>query len=298
MASEELMQELLAHGKLSKQGSVMAKGQQPEWRRNLPQTLGPTAGTGAQAALDLLDALLALGPSPLDAAGGGGAADNLAGVFRDIGLKRVSGDLSPIQYLMELQMQPRYERYRQLVQGMVRRGLGERFPVFRGKEQTDPLIKALMQGESRLPAVTAVSLDPQTAQSFAHKGVQYSRKPAYVMKGQATPESVQALVPRRGTPGAHEQELVINPNLTLQRQLVGKASLGDYGSVHWTKPGTRAPLPDIMKVLLEGGPVRKMQSVGPRIKPAPWEAANNKMLELLAAGVPYNEALNKVTGIY
>jgi hypothetical protein len=75
------LKEALAHQELAKSGSVMAKGQQPQWRRNLPQSLGPTLGTGAQAGLDLIEALLSFGPNPLDAAGGS-AAQILPGTWK------------------------------------------------------------------------------------------------------------------------------------------------------------------------------------------------------------------------
>jgi hypothetical protein len=66
-----LLEELLAHQELKQSGSVMARDQKPEWRRNLPETLGPTLGTGVQTGMDLLDALLSFGPSPTDAVGSG-----------------------------------------------------------------------------------------------------------------------------------------------------------------------------------------------------------------------------------
>src|SRR5919108_4478546 len=71
------LEELLAHQALASQGSVMARNQEPEWRRNLPQTLGSTLGTGAQTILDLIDTALMLGPAPSDAFGG--KAANVAG---------------------------------------------------------------------------------------------------------------------------------------------------------------------------------------------------------------------------
>jgi hypothetical protein len=66
---DELLNSLLAEEELKRQDSVMTRPQQPAWRKNLHRTLGPTLGTGVQAGMDLLDALLAFGPSPLDAAG-------------------------------------------------------------------------------------------------------------------------------------------------------------------------------------------------------------------------------------
>jgi len=67
------MEELMAHQELAQGGSLMARDEKPEWRKNLPNTLGPNLGTGVQTGMDLLDALLSFGPSPLDAAGGSGA---------------------------------------------------------------------------------------------------------------------------------------------------------------------------------------------------------------------------------
>src|SRR5688572_572222 len=60
-----LMEDIMAEAQLKEAGSVMAKPQQPDWRKNLPRTLGPTAGTGVQAGMDLLDAVLKLG-NPLE----------------------------------------------------------------------------------------------------------------------------------------------------------------------------------------------------------------------------------------
>jgi len=67
--AEDLWSELLAQEELSKAGSVMAKPQQPQWRRNLPQTLGPTAGTAVQSGMDLLDAVLSFA-NPVENIGG------------------------------------------------------------------------------------------------------------------------------------------------------------------------------------------------------------------------------------
>lgn len=256
-----LLEEVLAQRELANAGSVMAKPQLPQWRQQLPQTLGPTAGTAAQAGLSLLDALLSFGPNPLDAAGGGGGqVDNLAGIFRTIGLKRAGGDLNPAEYIAELMAQPKYERYRELVQGMVRRGLGDEFPVFRGKAQVDPLIKALTGASKELPGTTAVSLDPNIAEYFARVGAEQTRKPAYIMKGRATPESVQALVPRRNTHG-HEQELLLDPAQLLKNELAAKAMDMGYGSVEFVKPNAGGPIDDIIKELTSGELIRSMSPV-------------------------------------
>jgi len=68
---EDLMRENAAQQELKAAGSVMARDQKPQWRQDLPQTYGATVGTGMQTGLDLLDALLQFGPTPLDAGGSG-----------------------------------------------------------------------------------------------------------------------------------------------------------------------------------------------------------------------------------
>ena len=68
-----LMEELIAEAKLKDAGSVMAKPQQPQWRKNLPRTLGPTGGTGVQAGLDLLEMVLGLA-NPVENVSGPSAA--------------------------------------------------------------------------------------------------------------------------------------------------------------------------------------------------------------------------------
>lgn len=216
-----------AQQQLAQQGSVMARPQLPQWRQNLPQTLGPTAGTAAQAGLNLVDMLTKF-ISPLDAMAPGGesALAHVPGTYRAIGLERsgASGTLNPAQYLAKLQTQPNYERFKQLVQMITRQNLGESFPVARGASQIDPLVQAINAG-SRMP-VTAVTHDvtqgtAPTAERFAQTMAETQRKPTFVTQGMATPQDVAAFVPRRGQYSG-EAELILNPTAQFQPQLTGK----------------------------------------------------------------------------
>lgn len=93
MTLEEILRASSAEQQLQAGGSLMAN-RQPEWRRSLPQALGPTAGTAAQAGLSLLDALLGMvGPSPLDAIGGGGS-QAILGPIRTAGQKKMVSGLA------------------------------------------------------------------------------------------------------------------------------------------------------------------------------------------------------------
>jgi len=234
-------QQAMAQQQLQQQGSVMGQPQQSAMRRD------PLLG----ALLSVLDVPAALGPTPVDAfsggaakaAGGAGLAQLLqgllggggqpqgadeAGIFRQLGMQRAGGLLNPAEYLMQLQSQPNYQRYLQLVQGMVKRGLGEQFPVARGKAQTDPLIQALQAGRggSDLP-VTAVThgVNPEGfanfAENFAQNEAYKTRKPTYVAQGTATPGDVAALVPRRQA-YSHEKELILKPTAGFAPQLAAK----------------------------------------------------------------------------
>lgn len=164
----------------------------------------------------------------------------MQGVFRQIGMQRAGGLLNPAEYLQRLQEQPNYQRYRELVQNMVRRGLGEQFPVARGKEQTDPLIRALLAGQSgaalpatavthagTVPGATGFSTNMPSqglqdiAEQFAQGAAEKFRKPSYVAQGIATPADVAALVPRRQAYG-HEAELLLNPTESFAPQLTAK----------------------------------------------------------------------------
>jgi len=257
------LEEALAQQQLQQAGSVMGRPQQPGWRQNLPQTLGPTLGTGAQAGMDLLDMLMGQ-VSPLDAAGGGAANAVMGplgkfekvgykpGQFRAAGLERTGGDLNPAQFVTLLQSMPGYERFRQLSQNMVRKGMGNEFPVYRGKAQTDPLMQALLNSQP-LPPVTAVTSDPNIARHFAETGAQMTRKPTYVMKGRATPEDIYGLVPRRDTHG-HEGELLLNamnmknPELAVKYFDAGGGMIQPTAPMkNWAAPGPAGPVAPVGK---------------------------------------------------
>jgi len=82
-----LEDEIRANQYLQSQGSVMARPQQPEWRRNL----SPLAGT----LLDMIDKVLSFGPSPLDAAGGGAKGlEAVLGPIRTAAEKKIVGSLA------------------------------------------------------------------------------------------------------------------------------------------------------------------------------------------------------------
>lgn len=242
MDSEQLKREILAQMQLQDAGSVMARPQLPEWRKDNP-TLN--------AILSVLDLGAGLGPSPVDAFGGkaaqlagqaglgqllsgllglGGEPSGAqeAGVYRQLGMQRAGGFLNPKEYIQKLQELPNYQRYLQLVQQMVRRGLGEQFPVARGKQHNDPLMQALQQNLSgeQLPA-TAVTYGvggtgfSDTAEKFAREAAEKTRKPTYVAQGTARPEDVAALVPRRQA-YSHEKELVLKPTSGFQPQLAAR----------------------------------------------------------------------------
>jgi hypothetical protein len=221
----ELLREVMAHQELARQGSVMTKPQVPEWRRNSP----------------LLDTILTLidrglefgGPQPTD-------AGNLAGIFRTIGLQRVDGSMSAPDWLAEIMAQPRYERFKQLTQSLVRRGLGDEFQVFRGKAQTDPLMKALT-GQGDLPPVVATSLLPDIADFFARVDAEKMRKPAMLMRGTATPEAVPGLLPRRMTHG-HEREMIVMPEKMPQKEIAARVLDDPRSGIQYTRP--RDPMSD------------------------------------------------------
>jgi hypothetical protein len=128
---------------------------------------------------------------------------------------------------------------------MVKRGLGESFPVARGKEQTDPLMQALQQGLSGkdLPA-TAITYNPTAdiAERFAQNAAEKTRKPTYVAQGTASPADVAALVPRRQA-YSHEQELVLKPTATFQPQLSAKY-IPPSGQFPWVERKSLVPSAD------------------------------------------------------
>jgi hypothetical protein len=146
-------------------------------------------------------------------------------------MQRAGGLLNPAEYIQRLTEQANYPRYLQLVQNMVRRGLGGEFPVARGKAQTDPLIQALQRGQGgdALPP-TAVTYGNhpypgqpymQTAENFAQAEAYKTRKPTYVAQGTARPEDVAGLVPRRQAYG-EERELVLKPTEQFNPQLTAR----------------------------------------------------------------------------
>lgn len=267
---EQLKREILAQMQLQSQGSVMSKDRSPRPFQGSPiidpllQTIqqmlsvaGPTPGDAFQKA-----PAAAAGVGGLLAAliGDGSSSGQDAGIYRQIGMQRAGGLLNPAEYLMQLQSQPNYQRYLQLVQNMVRRGLGESFPVARGKGQTDPLMQALQQGKTgeQLPA-TAITYSPTSdiAERFAQSTAEKTRKPAYVAKGTASPQDVAALVPRRQA-YSHEQELILKPTETFQPQLAAKY-IPPSGQFPWVERKELPRLPtgvdpvteSIMKALAE-----------------------------------------------
>lgn len=151
----------------------------------------------------------------------------LAGVFRDIGLKRIVGELTPEQAVIQMQAQPQFQRFLQLVQGMVRRGLGESFPVFRGISPGEAA--ALSKAD---PLATAVSTTKDVAEGFARRqsnptwaGMTKQPAEGIVLQGQAAPEAVLGLLPKRatGAMGQLEKELLIDPRkLAEPFQAVGR----------------------------------------------------------------------------
>jgi hypothetical protein len=211
--TQAYLKEAKADNQLNQAGSVMGSAKAGE--RETLNNQGPLIYT-------LLQLLKGGGMDPTTAGGPG----QQAGVFRELGLLRKGGDLNPAQYLMQAQAQPGYQRFQQLVQNMIRRSLGESIPVARGAAQTDPLIQALQAG--RQAPVTAVTTQAEgmfpTAERFAQTYAETSRKPSYVMQGTAAPEDVAGLLPRRGTPHAHESELILNPTPGFQGNLVARYS--------------------------------------------------------------------------
>jgi len=222
-SSDALVRELAAQQELERQGSVMAKPQ---------NTQGPAMRT-------ISTLINALDPTNWMGGVGGAGLAHVPGTYRSIGLARAAGDMNPTQYAAAIQAQPNVQRFLSLVQSLVRRapGYGEEFPIFRGKQITDPLIKALSQNSSELP-ITAVSTKPDIADYFARVAAETTRKPAMIAAGKGTPESVVGLLPRRNTMAAHEGELVINPNLLKERpQLMAQVSF-DKGMPFYTTPRT------------------------------------------------------------
>lgn len=235
-----------ADAELNQQGSVMGSANRNEAEVRAQRS--PLQNTIS----DLVSAL-----NPLDWMGGsaGGSLAHVPQTFRKIGLERVGGTMLPDEYLAAVLAQPNAKRFLELAQGMVRRNpnLGESFPVFRGNQQTDPLLSALRQNLPELKP-TAVTIDPGIADVFARAAAEGTRKPAFVAKGVATPESVMGLLPRRNTPNIFEQELIIDPMKLQQRpQLAAKVDIHS-GTPFYTTPrtpeGGGEPIDDIMAALL------------------------------------------------
>jgi len=194
-------------------GSIMAN-RRPEWYYNLPNNLGPTAGTAVQAGVNVLDKLAALGPSPLDAAGGGGS--QAAGVFRELGILRKGGQLTPAQYVEKLAELPKAARFEHLSQLAVKNKLGPEFSVARGATINDPLVKALMAGQEAPATAVAASGVPKwlaqdMAENFARGMAESMRKPSFVASGIATPKDVVGLLPTRKAPFPQELEYILKP---------------------------------------------------------------------------------------
>ena len=214
------MRELLANAALKKQGSVMAKPQQPKWRTDSPLL---------DTSMSMLDKILSFGPTPQDALPasklankvfGGALGTSLAGVntnldsggeeagiYRDLGRMRQAGSLNPAQYISRIMQIPNYARAKQLFEWMARRDpkLGEQFSGYRGRNIKDPLTMLPMK-VGTLPSATAISTNPHTAKGFV-SGVSDER----ITQGQYTPESILSLLPKRGSSYANEAELIVDP---------------------------------------------------------------------------------------
>lgn len=209
-SAQALQQQQAADTQLNRMGSLMGSQRQGQ----LQGQQSPLAATAAQ----LVNAL-----NPIDWMGGMGAEGSLAHVpatFRNIGLQRVQGTpdlgrgpLNPAEYLQQIQAQPNYERFKQLIQMFTRKGLGEEFPVYRGAPTIDPLLQQPLT-HGTLPTVTAGSLDPRIAQEFALWNAKAYPGGTQVARMTATPESVVGLLPRRGAKYASEAEMILNPQLT------------------------------------------------------------------------------------
>lgn len=243
---QAMLAEHQANASLNQQGSLMGSQRQEQQQgsqdpllatiKQLLNTLGPSPTDALSGQAGKLAGQAGIGQLVQSLLGGGQqGSGNEAGVYRQLGMQRAGGLLNPAEYIQKLQELPNYQRYLQLVQGIVKRGLGEQFPIARGKAQTDPLIQALQQGQtgSQLP-ITAVTHDvlgagkasggqdfSNFAEGFAKQEAEKTRKPAYVAQGMARPEDVAALVPRRQA-YTHEKELVLKPTDQFNPQLTAK----------------------------------------------------------------------------
>lgn len=126
-------------------------------------------------------------------AGGGGRMPDLTreARFRDLGIARERGQLTAQEFADKLAAEPNYPRYKELVQNVVRRKVGNEFPAYRGNAITDPLFS----GE--LPSATSVSLDRGVARDFADTAAQGGER-GRLARLDLTPEAVLGIMPRRG----------------------------------------------------------------------------------------------------
>ena len=197
------MREGKAQMDLSAAGSIMAKEPYKAGR------LGMT-GDVIQEMLSKLD--------PINWMGGMGSGGNeLAGIFRSLGLARQGGGMSPITFAKELQSQPKYQRYKQLVEWIVNKTLGPEFKAYRGFGSVDPLV-TLGKKARELPMATAATLKPEVAASFAKNSA--ITKPGHVAEMTATPESVLGLLPKRATAFKGESEILLDPSKLKEMKLL------------------------------------------------------------------------------
>lgn len=195
----KLISAFQAQKELERQGSVMARPEKPQWRKDSPLM---------DTVFEAID-MLASGISPLDALSGG--VGNLAHVpqtYRNLGLQRQGGALNPIDFAAKLMEQGNFPRFKQLVEFMTKKGLGEKFEGFRGYGLNDPM--AGVAAGKGLPPATAITTKPQVAEGFARDAA-YGGVPSVSTKMDLTPESVLALLPRRKTPFGSESELLVDP---------------------------------------------------------------------------------------
>ena len=211
----QMMRDALAQRTLQQQGSVMARSEKPQWRKESPLI---------DAVLSNLDKLVALGPSVGDALTG--PAANIAGlaslllggerkggqeesgVYRDLGLLRQGGALNPQQFAAKLMEQPNFARFKQLIEGVVRNKLGPEFTGFRGHGLNDPMAGVAV-GKG-LPPATSITTKSPIAEGFAREAAT-AGVPSVMTRMDLTPESVLALLPKRGSAYRGEAEMLVDP---------------------------------------------------------------------------------------
>ena len=209
-----MMREAAAQRELKEAGSVMARDEKPQFRKDSPLI---------DAVLSGLDSLVGLGPTVGDAftgpaaniaglasllLGGGESGAKESGVYRDLGILRQGGALNPQQFAAKLMEQPRFARFKQLVENMVRKNLGEEFTGFRGHGLNDPMAGVAV-GKG-LPPATAVTTKKNIGTSFAQEAAE-GGIPSVMTKMDLTPEAVLALLPRRNSVYANEAEMLVDP---------------------------------------------------------------------------------------